>query len=606
MVIRNGSRGADRIGGTDLGDRISAGPGGDAAFGGRGRDTLSGGEGRDKLLGGDGDDVLFGFGRSDGTAASGTIVATCIASGLSAPLFATSAPGDPDRLFVVEKGGTIRTLDPATGTTTPFLTIPPEELSTSGEQGLLGLAFHPDYATNSKFYVYLVNAGGDLELREYFTAAPGDPPVGDVILHIPHPDETNHNGGWIAFGPDGYLYISVGDGGGGGDLPNNAQNKGVLLGKMLRIDVNGDDFTNDDDLDYAIPDDNPFAGATPGADEIWATGLRNAWRASFDRQTGDLYIADVGQGDHEEVNFQSGQSNGGENYGWAVKEGNSPFGTPRPGNPDPDSPLLTDPVIDYDHVPAPLGGRSVTGGYVYRGQSEGMQGVYFYADFITNQVWSFRMVGGKAVDAENRTAQFVTAVGSLDAIASFAEDGRGNLYAIGIDGEVFLIEPQAGAGDGADLIRGGNGRDRILGGVGNDRLFGDAGGDTLAGNDQNDVLTGGAGRDHLYGGQGADRFVFVTPDDSLPNSRRDVIHDFTQGEDRIDLSRLDARPLEDGDQAFVLIDDADFTARGQVRLEHMGTSVVVSVNLRGSLQADMQIVLQNQLASDLSALDFIL
>ena len=610
MALRTGTRGADRLDGTAQADEIFGRSGRDTALGGTGADTLSGGEGRDRLFGGKGNDVLFGFGESDGIAGSGDITATRVTTGFGAPVFVTSAPGDADRLFVVEQGGAIKILDLEAGQTnaTPFLTVPPGELGSGQEEGVLGLAFHPDYLTNKKFYIYMVNAAGNIELRQYLRSTDdvADAGSGDLIMTIPHPVNSNHNGGWIAFGPDGNLYISVGDGGGGGDPQNNAQNKGVLLGKMLRIDVDSDGFTNNPNRDYAIPDDNPFAGTTPGLGEIWATGLRNAWRPSFDRLTGDLYIADVGQSNREEVNFQPGNSKGGENYGWAVKEGNSIFDPDRPGNPGPNSPELTDPVLDYGHVPAPRGGESVTGGYVYRGQSEGMKGVYFYADFITDQVWSFRVVNGKAVDAENRTQQFVTAVGNIDLIASFGEDGRGNLYIVGLDGEVFRIDPQKGAGDGADLIEGGAGRDRILGGVGNDTLRGGFDSDTLSGNDQDDILTGGGGKDRLLGGAGADRFDFNLQSDSKAGGLRDVIRDFDDGADRIDFSTLDAQSGMAGNQAFSFIGTGDFTGQGQIRAMQDGTSVIVSVNLRGGTAADMQVVLLNTQIGDLKSGDFIL
>ena len=263
-------------------------------------------------------------------------------------------------------------------------------------------------------------------------------------------------------------------------------------------------------------------------------------------------------------------------------------------------------MLDYGHVPAPRGGESVTGGYVYRGQSEGMKGVYFYADFITDQVWSFRVVNGKAVDAENRTQQFVTAVGNIDLIASFGEDGRGNLYIVGLDGEVFRIDPQKGAGDGADLIEGGAGRDRILGGVGNDTLRGGFDSDTLSGNDQDDILTGGGGKDRLLGGAGADRFDFNLQSDSKAGGLRDVIRDFDDGADRIDFSTLDAQSGMAGNQAFSFIGNGDFTGQGQIRAMQDGTSVIVSVNLRGGTAADMQVVLLNTQIGDLKSGDFIL
>ena len=315
MANLTGSIRADLLGGTAIADTARGKSGPDTINGGLGNDTLSGGDGADRLFGGQGDDVIFGHGPADQLPGSGDIVTTLIISGLDQPVFMSSAPGDPDRLFVVEKTGQIRILDPLTGTTNAvdFLDIPAAQLQTSDEQGVLGMAFHPDYATNGKFYVYVTNAAGNIELREYLRTA-GNPDLADggssnVILTIPHPIRENHNGGWIGFGPDGYLYISVGDGGGGGDPDNNAQNTGSLLGKMLRIDVNGDDFPGTA-RNYAVPTDNPFANGA-GADEIWAVGLRNSWRASFDRLTGDLYIGDVGQGDREEINFQSAGAPGG-------------------------------------------------------------------------------------------------------------------------------------------------------------------------------------------------------------------------------------------------------------------------------------------------------
>lgn len=582
---------------------FTGGAGRNTLTGGAEADTLSGGEGRDVLRGGAGDDVIYGHGASDETPGSGAILARRVGAGFEQPVFVTSAPGDADRLFVVEKTGAIKILDPATGAVvSTFLDIPNGEISDDGEGGLLGLAFHPDYATNGKFFVYVTNAAGDIELRAYSRSNTdpnaADPASGDVILTIPHPTYSNHNGGWIAFGPDGYLYIATGDGGGGGDPNGNAQNKNSLLGKMLRIDVNSDGFVGDDTRDYAIPTGNPFADTIPGADEIWAYGLRNPWRNSFDRLTGDLYIGDVGQNAREEVNYQPGGASGGQNYGWKIREGKIPYAG---GALPPD---LVDPLLDYAHSGAPSGGSSITGGYVYRGTAPGMQGVYFYADFTSDQIWSFRVVGGQVVDAANRTAQLVQQGGSVDGIVSFGEDGHGNLYIVGIDGEIFRLDPQEGAGDGADWIEGGAGRDRIWGGVGHDTLYGGADADRLYGNGQNDILIGGAGRDLLTGGSGADRFVFTRLSDSGAGAR-DWILDLRQG-DRIDLRSLDARAGESGNQAFRFIGKAAFTGEGQIRAEQHGADVLLLINSRSGGGAEMKLWLDTLRLSSLSAGDFLL
>lgn len=608
MADRNGTLDNDRLNGTETDDRLNGLSGSDSLTAGAGADTLSGGEGADDLAGGAGNDLIFGYGASDRVAGSGDIVAELVGD-RSEPVFMTSAPGDPDRLFVVGKAGQITILDPATGTVVspPFLTIPSTQMLKDGEQGLLSMAFHPDYATNGRFFVFLINAAGDIEIREYARSAGNpdvaDPSSGNVILTIPHPVRDNHNGGWIGFGPDGYLYISTGDGGGGGDPDNNAQNVNSLLGKMLRIDVNGDDFAGDPSRDYAIPDDNPFANGA-GADEIWAVGLRNAWRPSFDRLTGDLYIADVGQGSREEINFQEAGSAGGANYGWVIREGTTVYDPNRPGNLPPDSPLLTDPVFEYGHSFDANGGFSVTGGYVYRGTAPGMQGVYFYADFVTDQLWSFRVVDGKVVDQANRTAQLVVDGGTVDNIASFAEDGRGNLYVVGLDGQIFRLTPGEGAGDGADLIRAGDGNDTAHGGAGNDTLRGDAGDDRLFGGGQDDRLVGGAGRDRMVGGAGTDVFDFNATADSGP-AAADVIVDFG-GADVIDLATIDAVAGTAGNQRFTFIGTAAFTGEGQVRVRQVGDDVLVLLNTTGTGGAEATIKLLDTLAGSLTAADFAL
>lgn len=608
MVVKLGSLGEDSIVGTALADQLAGQSGRDTLFAGAGNDIMSGGAGRDSLYGGAGDDVLYGFGPSDAIAGSGDIRATRIAAGYDQPVFVTSAPGQPDQLYVVEKGGQIEILNVLTGAklATPFLTIAPAGIASSGEQGLLSVAFDPDYATNGRFFVFVTNDNGDLEVRRYDRSAGNanlaDASSGDVILTIPHPVNANHNGGWMGFGPDGYLYISTGDGGSGGDPPNNAQNINVLLGKMLRIDVSTDAFPTDPGRDYAIPTDNPFASSA-GADEIWSFGLRNAWRPSFDRVTGDLYIADVGQGNREEVNFQPANSPGGVNYGWAIREGTQPYDPSRPGGPGP----LTGPVIDYPHTSDGTGGFSVTGGYVYRGTEGGMQGNYLYADFVSNQIWSFRMVNGVALDAINRTAQLVQVGGTVDSIASFGEDGRGRLYIVGLDGEIFRLTPQTGAGDGADVLSGGAGNDRILGGAGDDALYGGADNDFLFGGSQNDILYGGTGRDLLSGGTGADQFVFTAVADSpLGSAAFDRIMEFSPGIDRINLARIDARAGLTGDQAFTYIGTAGFTGEGQIRAVQQGAAVILYLNISGTEVPEMQIGLHNVQLSALHAGDFVL
>ena len=282
-----------------------------------------------------------------------------VVSGSSIPVFVTAPPKDSKRLFVVEKGGRIRIFDLIAGSLlpTPFLAL--TDLSSGDEQGLLGLAFHPKFETNGLFYVNFTDGSGATNVREYRVSA-GNPNVANptsarTLLIIPQPF-ANHNGGWIAFGPDELLYIAMGDGGSANDPGNRAQNLGELLGKMLRIDVNGDDFPTEPGRNYKIPPTNPFVGKPGARPEIWAYGLRNPWRCSFDRKTGDLYIADVGQGSREEINFQPAASKGGENYGWRFEEGTLATGL----DPIPAGIALTNPIFEYTH--AAHGERAIIGG----------------------------------------------------------------------------------------------------------------------------------------------------------------------------------------------------------------------------------------------------
>lgn len=364
-----------------------------------------------------------------------------VGTGFSQPLYIAPVPGDAARMFVVEKGGRIRLLTPATGTigATPFLDVS-ASISTDGERGLLGFATAPDFAASGRFYVYLTAPGGTIELRRYRTLAGNrdvaDPASADVLLRIPHP-QSNHNGGWIDFGPDGFLYLAVGDGGGSGDPDDNAQNRNVLLGKLLRIDVASDAFPADEARDYAIPPGNPFA-ATGGAPEIWATGLRNPFRNGFDRTTGHLFIADVGQNAVEEVNLMR-PTDGGANYGWRVREGTRPFqGTT--------ADTLTNPVIEYLHGSGPRQGQSITGGQVYRGPIEALSGHYVFGDFVSGNLWSVpvnRLSVGSTLTGDAftiRTTAFVPDAGTIGSPVSFGLDAAGTLYIVDIDGEIFRVE----------------------------------------------------------------------------------------------------------------------------------------------------------------------
>jgi glucose/arabinose dehydrogenase len=386
-----------------------------------------------------------------------------IASGLSRPVLVTHAPGDFSRIFILEQRtsniGRIRILDLASGTLlpTPFLSISP--VTTGSEQGLLGLAFDPDYATNGYFYVNYTApgpAGGYTVIARYTVSDNpniADPATALQILKFAQPD-TNHNGGWMGFGPDGYLYDAQGDGGSGNDPWGefgNGQNKNAYLGKMLRLDVHGDDFPDDPDRNYAIPPTNPFVDAD-GLDEVWAYGLRNPWRDSFDSLTGDLWIGDVGQNAVEEVDVQPADAPGGLNYGWRCMEGNSCTGLSGcVCNDD----ALTAPVHTYTHGGNPFR-CSITGGYVYRGCAiPDLGGTYFFGDYCSAQVWSFRLKEGQVTEFTERTAELAPGGGlAISDISSFGQDAFGEIYICDLDGDVYKIVPSQPVGPDCN----GNGR----------------------------------------------------------------------------------------------------------------------------------------------------
>lgn len=352
-----------------------------------------------------------------------------VANGFTRPLYLTHAGDGSGRLFVVEQGGAIWVLQDGQRLEAPFLDvsdrISPEALGTGyTERGLLGLAFHPDYAENGVFFIDYTDRNGSSVIARYAVSAEdpdrADPASEQQLLVVEQP-YANHNGGHLAFGPDGYLYVAMGDGGSGGDPQNNAQNLGTLLGAILRLDVSAEDG-------YAIPDDNPFASTDNARPEIWAWGLRNPWRFSFDRETGDLYIADVGQNEWEEVNFQPADSPGGENYGWRPYEGSQIYSGEQPAS----EPVM--PIAEYSH--SGTGGCSITGGYVYRGEAiPALAGTYFYGDWCSGTIWSARQADSGAWDVQ-------AALESGLSISSFGEDEAGELYVIDYDsGEISRFIP---------------------------------------------------------------------------------------------------------------------------------------------------------------------
>ena len=367
-----------------------------------------------------------------------TINLTLVASGLPSPVTITSAGDHSGRVFVVEQGGTIQILANGGKLPTPFLDIHTKILS-GGERGLLGLAFPPGYTSSGHFYVYYTDTSGNIVIARYtVTANPNvaDPNSGVIILTVNHPTNANHNGGQLAFGPDGYLYAGTGDGGGGGDIPNNSQNMNILLGKILRIDVEGAGcvVSTPKTPNYCIPSTNPFVSNMTVMHEIWALGVRNPWRFSFDRLTGDLYIGDVGQNIEEEIDYQTAASAGGQNYGWHILEGNLCY-NPSSGCVAPSA--YSAPVATYDHLVSGVNnGCAVTGGYVYRGPNIylNMQSVYFYADYCLGKIYGLKFDG-------NWQTQLLTT--APFAISTFGEDDYGKIYVADItNGAVYLLQGQ--------------------------------------------------------------------------------------------------------------------------------------------------------------------
>jgi glucose/arabinose dehydrogenase len=366
--------------------------------------------------------ALNACGSGTGPAQGTGVRLQLVGSGFSSPLYLTNPPGDPARLFIVEQTGAIRIIKDGNVLPTPFLDIS-DRISAGGEQGLLGLAFYPDYAGTGRFIVHYTDPAGDTHLSIFqVTADPdvADPASEQVILTADQP-YPNHNGGQVVFGPDGYLYLGLGDGGSANDPEGRAQNLSDLLGSILRLDVSSGNS-------YTVPADNPFVGQAGTRPEVWSYGLRNPWRFSFDRSTEDLYIADVGQDQYEEVDVAPSAAGSGKgvNFGWNIMEGAHCLGGGQC-----DQTGLTLPDLEYSHRL----GCSITGGYVYRGSAiPDLQGIYFYADYCKGWVRSFRYTGGQATELTDWPTLRPGAP-----VLSFGEDAAGELYVLSASGDVFKV-----------------------------------------------------------------------------------------------------------------------------------------------------------------------
>ena len=375
-----------------------------------------------------------------------------IADGYKKPVFITSSPNNAKLLYIVEQAGLIKLINDGKKLSRPFFDINKRVVNPNrpgDERGLLGFAFHPNHTNNGKFYINYMDNDGNTIISEFSTNSElrADHKSERIILKLKQP-YGNHNGGDIQFGPDGYLYISIGDGGKAGDPLNAGQDLSSLFGKIIRIDIEQEP--------YGIPKSNPFFGQKDKREEIWAWGLRNVWRFSFDKQTGDKYLADVGQNKWEEVNFEPASSKGGLNYGWRIMEANHCY------DPKENCPTegLIKPIIEYPNDanhPAfafriieelsfsetDVEGCSVTGGYVYRGQKiKSMQGQYIFGDYCSGNIWTLKVVNGKAINFKNRTEEINIGGGEFTTyISSFGQDSDGEIYIIDYNGGIYkLIE----------------------------------------------------------------------------------------------------------------------------------------------------------------------
>ncbi|MEJ6573132.1 MAG: PQQ-dependent sugar dehydrogenase [Akkermansiaceae bacterium] len=364
---------------------------------------------------------------------SAKVGTTELATGFKKAVWAESPIGVKDYLWVVEKEGTIRILNRKNGKKSDFLDIKDLIKIKMNEQGLLGFAFSKDYLQSGRFYVYYTNTEGNTEICRFIAHGAGmrkcNASTRELLLTF-NQNARNHNGGWIGIGPDGYLYIAAGDGGSGNDPKAHGQDLSTHLGKLLRIDVSPK-------KGYRIPADNPFKNQSKAKPEIYAYGLRNPWRCSWDRKTKDFFIGDVGQNLMEEINYMPAGKGNGANYGWRLREGN--VATPKKGVGGPKPKGVIDPIYTYKRGGGKTQGVSVTGGYVYRGPIKSLQGKYFFADFANPRIWSFEVSHGKMTKFEDWTDRFKPENGKIKTIASFGEDSDGNLLIISLSGSIYQV-----------------------------------------------------------------------------------------------------------------------------------------------------------------------
>lgn len=356
-----------------------------------------------------------------------------IGEGFQRPVWAEAPNGIKNQLWILEKTGKIKILNVLSGQKSLFLDVTANITSKSNEQGLLGIAFEQNYLTNGRFYLYYTNSEGDTEICRY-TAHSDDKrscnsSTRELLLTFKQ-DYKNHNGGWIGIGPDGHLYVATGDGGAANDPKRRAQNLDSYLGKLLRLDVS-------QKKGYKIPKDNPFSGNPKVKPEIYAYGLRNPWRCSWDSLNGDFYIADVGQNKWEEINYIPAGEGKGANYGWRLREG--AIATPKKGVGGNRPKKSIEPIYVYPHDNSELGGLSVTGGYVYRGPIKSLQGHYFFADYVKPNIWSFEVKNGQTSNFTNWSKRLSPTNGEITTITSFGQDADGNLLIISDSGIIYQI-----------------------------------------------------------------------------------------------------------------------------------------------------------------------